>query len=170
MTWEEVDQVWEHLSPLGIQSIQPLCQLALSSKKSSAACGMRALGRIPHPDSLTTLVNLLEERSSKGEPIEALVGLGQYALPTILELTHDAKADVRQMAAYALGKIGDPDTSDRLLEMADSDRSKKVRETATRALLWLTGEEECDVDLRDFWGNVMENVERIETQNQTETH
>jgi HEAT repeat protein len=58
------------------------------------------------------------------------------------------------MAVYALGKIGAPSVHDRVLEMAEADRSTKVRRVAETALAWINGEEDCHMDLRDFFGNI----------------
>lgn len=155
MTWSEVNEVWESLPLLGEEAVEEFVRLTdKPKKKATAACGMRALGRIPCERSLEALASLVQELTSKAEPTEALVDLGQYAAPTLLNLSHDAKGEVRQMAAYALGKIGAVQTRDRVAEMAESDRSGKVREVAEQALAWLDGDEECEMDLREFVGGL----------------
>ena len=155
LSWAEVDEVWQHLPLLGAGAVEAFATLASASKKKSgAACGMRALGRIPCERSLQVLSSLVQTSGSKAEPVEALVELGEYAVPTLLELSENAKADVRQMAAFALGKIGAPAGRPALVEMAQSDRSSKVKEVAEKALAWLDGDEECELDLRDFYGNI----------------
>jgi len=115
---------------------------------------MRALGRIACKRSLEVLSALVRDLGSKSEPTEALVELGDYAIPTLLELSHNAKAEVRQMAAYAIGKIGSQHGRDRVDQMASADRSARVRSVAAKAILWIDGDEECDMDLRDFYGNI----------------
>jgi len=155
MSWAEVDEVWQELPLLGAAAVEEFVRLTdKPKKKATAACGMRALGRIPCARSLEVLSSLVQTLGSKAEPIEALVELGDYAVPTLLTLSADAKGEVRQMAAYALGKIGALEARDRLVNMAESDRSGKVRDVAKRALAWLDGDEECEIDLRDFYGNL----------------
>ena len=155
MTWAEVDQVWEDLPMLGEAAVEEFVRLTQNpNRKAAAACGMRALGRVPCPRSLEVLAALVRTLGSKAEPTEALVDLGDYAVPALLELSRDPKGEVRQMAVYALGKIGAPGVRDRVLDMAEADRSTKVRRVAETALAWINGEEECDMDLRDFFGNI----------------
>ncbi len=159
MAWEEVDSVCFLLPLLGEEVIEHLVEMTTASKKSTAACGMRALGLMRSERSLEVLVGLAKSLSSKGEPFEALVDLGEYALPSLHELSQDSHAEVREMAAYAMGKIGCADSRVGLAEMVEGDRSGKVKEMAARALRWVDGEEECDADFRDFYGNVA-RVER----------
>jgi len=155
MTWAEVDEVWEDLPRLGEAAIENFVRLTVNpNRKAAAACGMRALGRVPCPRSLEVLAALVRALGSKAEPTEALVDLGDYAVPALLELSRDPKGEVRQMAVYALGKIGAPSVHDRVLEMAEADRSTKVRRVAETALAWINGEEDCHMDLRDFFGNI----------------
>jgi len=155
MTWAEVDQVWQDLPLLGEAAVEEFVRLTdKPKKKAAAACGMRALGRIACKRSLEVLSALVRDLGSKSEPTEALVELGDYAIPTLLELSHNAKAEVRQMAAYAIGKIGSQHGRDRVDQMASADRSARVRSVAAKAILWIDGDEECDMDLRDFYGNI----------------
>lgn len=154
MSWREVDAVWQYLPMLGQAAVESFVALAHSGKKSAAACAIRALGRIPCPRSLEVLRELVETRGSKGEPAEALVELGEFAIPTLVQLSHDRTAEVRWVAAYALGKIGGGEAEARLTEMARQDKSGRVRAVAATALLWVRGVEECSVDLRDLFGGL----------------
>ena len=68
-----------------------------------------------------------------------LVGLGytksEAAVPSLLAATHfDDAAGLRETAAYALGQIGSPEAKARLRQMAASDPSMSVRDTAKRFL------------------------------------
>lgn len=120
-----------------------LISLLPDSKKPTAACAMRALGRIGGDEAAKALVEQLIALPTKSEPTEALVLMRKKAVPLLVPLLKDHKADVREMAVFALGKIGDANSLTLLEEMADSDRSGKVRETSAHAVRWIRAEEGC---------------------------
>ena len=154
MTWEEAEQLAAALPNFGEAAVPALIEAAKSGKKSASACAMRALGAIGGKEAVEGLVERLITLPAKSEPTEALVAVGADAIPYLLGLLNHSKADVRSMAAFALGKIGDKRVFPQLEALAQTDRSDKVQGIATRALAWIKGEEECNIDLRDYFGDV----------------
>ena len=154
ITWDEVDDLAASLWYFGQPAVPYLISLLPDSKKPTAACAMRALGRIGGDEAARALVEQLISLPTKSEPTEALVSMGEKAVPYLSPLLGDHKADVREMAVFALGKIGNTDSLTLLEEMADSDRSGKVRETSTHAVRWIRAEEGCGIDLRHTFGAI----------------
>ena len=152
--WEEVEDLSYSLRGFGKSVVPFLVPVAHSSKKASAACAMRALGLVGGKDAIEALAERLVALPSKSEPTEALVTVGTPAIPSLLSMTSHGKADVRAMAVFALGKIGDESVLEHLETIAECDRSEKVQNVANLASSWLRGEDSCRVDLRNSFGEL----------------
>jgi len=118
---------------------------------------MRALGLIGGGKAIEALVERLVALPSKSEPTEALVEMGNSAVPSLLTLTGHKKADVRAMAVFALGKIGIEVVLEHIEAIAENDRSDKVQHIANLACGWLRGEDSCGLDLRNSFGELPTN-------------
>lgn len=154
MIWDEVDDMSFALRGFGSTVIPFLVPVARSSRKAPAACAMRALGLIGGDEAIEALTERLIFLPTKSEPTEALVEIGTGAIPSLLSLTGHAKADVRAMAVFGLGKIGDVAVLEHLEAMEAADRSEKVRNIAGLAASWLRNGELCGVDLRNCFGEL----------------
>lgn len=154
ITWDEVNDLASSLFFFGPPAVPFLLPLLQTGKKSTAACVMRALGRIGGKETAEALIKQLVILPTKSEPTEALVTMGTKAIPHLLPLLGHNKADVRAMAAFALGKIGDKSSLEALENLAESDKSEKVQGVAYRAVTWLRGQESCGIDLRDTFGEI----------------
>jgi hypothetical protein len=152
--WDEVEDLSYSLRGFGRSVVPFLIPVAHSSKKASAACAMRALGLIGGTEAIEVLVERLVALPSKSEPTEALVTIGIPAIPSLLSITNHGKADVRAMAVFALGKIGDQSALERIETITENDRSEKVQDVANLASSWLRGEDSCGVDLRNSFGEL----------------
>jgi hypothetical protein len=154
ITWDEVDELVGSLRLFGPPLVPYLIPLLPDSKKSTAACAMRTLGYLGGDEAAKALVQQLTLLPTKSEPTEALVIMGEQAVPFLLPLLTDHKADVREMAVFALGKIGDANSLTLLEEMATADKSGKVWETSAHAVRWIRAEERCGIDLRHTFGAI----------------
>ena len=157
LIWDEVEDLAYCLRNFGEAAVPFLIPIASSSRKASAACAMRALGLIGGAKAIEALVERLTALPSKSEPTEALVEIGSPAVPSLMALTSHNKADVRAMAVFALGKIGNKAILEHIEAVAENDRSEKVQHIANLACIWLHGEEGCDFDLRNSFGELPGN-------------
>lgn len=154
ITWEEVEDLAALVSCFGPPAVPSLIRLLGPSKKSTAACVMRALGKIGGATAAEALVQQLVSLPTKSEPTEALVTMQAAAIPYLLPLLEHSKADVRAMAAFALGKIGDKSSLKVLGNLADADKSEKVQGVAYHAANWVRGQTGCNIDLRNTFGEI----------------
>ena len=154
ITWDEVDDLAGSLCLFNLPIVPHLISLLPTAKKSTAACAMRTLGLIGGAKASEALVEQLITLPTKGEPTEALVTMREQALPFLTPLLTHSKADVRAVAAYAIGKIGDKSSLPILENMAQTDKSEKVREVSDRAVSWVRGELGCVTDLRNSFGAI----------------
>ena len=154
ITWDEVDDLAGSLCLFNLPIAPHLISLLPTAKKSTAACAMRTLGLIGGAKASEALVEQLITLPTKGEPTEALVTMREQALPFLTPLLTHSKADVRAVAAYAIGKIGDKSSLPILENMAQTDKSEKVREVSDRAVSWVRGELGCVTDLRNSFGAI----------------
>lgn len=146
-SWETAEILAEAIPWFGPAAIPHLRKTAYGKKKSAIYCSLRALSGIGGPDALDVLCQRFEDLPTKGEAIEGLIDLGAPAIPRIIDYTMNGQAEIRRLAAYALGKMGVSEASELLQAMATGDRSSAVRDMATIALAWLGGEP-CEVSLR----------------------
>lgn len=154
IVWEEVSDLAASLYLFGEPAVPFLVPLVHSGKKSTAACAMRALGKIGGNEAAEALIIQLLSLPTKSEPTEALVSMRTAAVPFLTPLLKNIKADVREMAAFALGKIGDEGSLAVLESMAQNDKSAKVQEVAEQAVKWILKEEVCMIDLRNTFGAI----------------
>ena len=154
ITWDEVDDLAGSLCLFNLPIAPHLISLLPTAKKSTAACAMRTLGLIGGAKASEALVEQLITLPTKGEPTEALVTMREQALPFLTPLLTHSKADVRAVAVYAIGKIGDKSSLSILENMAQTDKSEKVREVSDRAVSWVRGELGCVTDLRNSFGAI----------------
>lgn len=154
LIWDEVEDLAYCLRSFGEDAVPFLIPIASSSRKASAACAMRAMGLIGGGKAIEALNERLVTLPSKSEPTEALVEIGNSAVPSLLTLTVHNKADVRTMAVFALGKIGDKAVLEHIEAISENDRSEKVQHIANLACSWLRGEESCGWDLRNSFGEL----------------
>jgi hypothetical protein len=146
-TWAQAEVLAQAIPWFGEDAVPHLAKTAYGKRKSGIYCSLRALGRIGGASALAVVCKRLEDLPTKAEAIEALVDMGALAVPRLLAYTGHAKAEIRELAAYALGKLGVQDARGRLQAMASTDRSGTVRQAAQRSLSWLDGEP-CEMDLR----------------------
>ena len=154
ITWDEVDDLAGSLCLFNLPIAPHLISLLPTAKKSTAACAMRTLGLIGGAKASEALVEQLITLPTKGEPTEALVTMREQALPFLTLLLTHSKADVRAVAAYAIGKIGDKNSLAVLENMAHTDKSEKVREVSDQAVRWIRGELGCITDMRNSFGAI----------------
>lgn len=155
ITWDEAEELSLSMCIFGEPAIPFMLPLLQNGKKSTVACVIRTLGHIKGKKAAELLVQELISLPTKSEPTEALVMMGTEGIPYLLPLIGHNKADVRAMAAFALGKIGDKNSLTALERLAQTDKSEKVQEIASRAITWLLGQEECNTDLRNTFGEVV---------------
>ena len=154
ITWDEVDELARSLCLFDVPIVPYMISILPTAKKSTAACAMRTLGLIGGAKASEALVEQLITLPTKGEPTEALVTMREQALPFLTPLLTHSKADVRAVAAYAIGKIGDKSSLPILENMAQTDKSEKVREVSDRAVSWVRGELGGVTDLRNSFGAI----------------
>jgi len=70
------------------------------------------------------------------EALEDLIAIGGPAVPALIRCLHDTDWFIRDLAAHALGKIGDPSAVPTLIECLNDER-ESVRCNAIRALGWI---------------------------------
>lgn len=155
ITWDEAEELSLSMCLFGEVAIPFMLPLLQNGKKSTVACIIRTLGRIKGEKAANVLVQELISLPTKSEPTEALVMMDTEGIPYLLPLIDHNKADVRAMAAFALGKIGDRNSLTVLQRLAQTDKSEKVQEIASRAVTWLLGQEKCNIDLRNTFGEVV---------------
>lgn len=154
MNWSEAEEIAEFLPLFGESIVPHLIQIAQKGKKSATAAAMRGLGLVGGKTAANALIERLIALPSKSEPTEALVSMGKSAVASLKPLLTHPKADVRAMAAFALGKIGDKSSLTVLEQIAANDRSEKVQGVAFHATTWIRGEALCNIDLRNFSSDV----------------
>jgi hypothetical protein len=147
VSWDTAEILAEAIPWFGQAAVPHLLKTAYGKKKSTIYCSLRALSHIGGPEALDVLCQRFEDLPTKGEAIEGLIDIGPSAVPRIVDYTTHGQAEIRRLAAYALGKMGVRVARELLQAMATSDRSSAVRDMAEIALTWLGGEP-CDVNLR----------------------
>jgi HEAT repeat protein len=95
----------------------------------------RALGRLEHPGAVRPLTQTLSHRNDAlaGAAVDALVHIGQPAVPTLIEACASSDEWVRWHAVRALGRLHDPRAIPSLVELL-GDTDAAVRWAAVRAL------------------------------------
>ena len=126
-------------SDTGPEAVEKLAELLTQSRYAEVRkAAAVALGKVGSADSVPSLLRALDdpEQNVRWFAVEALRKLDAVqAVPRISEsLRQDGSARVRQVAAEALGELGQPAGVVALGE-ALGDRNEKVRESAAAALL-----------------------------------
>jgi HEAT repeat protein len=87
-------------------------------------------------ENLSTLLNSLTGKDglARKRARDALVEIGQPAVPGLMELLHDKRTHVRWEAAKALSEIGDPRSAPALVE-AFGDNDPGIRWMAAEGLI-----------------------------------
>jgi HEAT repeat protein len=76
-----------------------------------------------------------DEESKRGEAVDALIGMGEEALPTLIAALGDEKTSVREIAAYLIGSLGSKGApAVPALKKALEDSDWSVRLNAERSL------------------------------------
>ncbi len=96
------------------------------------------LGRLGDPRALGPLLRTLQDRNPdvRLAAAKALAGIGRPAVGPLVQALHQQEARVREVAAWALGRIRDARVVQPLIR-ALSDEDVRVREAAAHALAWL---------------------------------
>lgn len=96
----------------------------------------KALGRIRHPDAVSALIPLLQDKvkAVREEVSSALAAIGDAAMPALLEALAHQEWLVRLHAVESLGKSKSPQAVEPLLAVVFNDPDTAVREDAVRAL------------------------------------
>jgi HEAT repeat protein len=98
-----------------------------------------ALGRISDPKEIQPLIDVLYSDEIGWLAAQALVNIGEPAVPTLLEALFSENRNTRLYTTYALGEIGDVRAGRGLLKMF-KDEDSLVRDTAAEALITLNDE------------------------------
>lgn len=163
MTWAEVMELTPHLAMLGGDAVLPLCALLRSRRKQTASAATEVLAAIGDPRASGPLARMMEEQAGHANAIrarDALTALGQGAVPALVEALSSANWEVRYHAVQALAVIGNPVAMEELAELAEEDRSSKVREAAEEAMQLLTslGERQCYVTQAGFYNPTVDEA------------
>jgi hypothetical protein len=141
MTWAEISEVTPHLSNLGTEAIEPFCKLLNSSRKQTIECVTTALAEIGDIRVVDPLIKMMEDQVGQSNALrarDALIQLGEKAIPGLISLLDSPKWEIRYCSIQALAVIGSPTAVDALLELSNNDRSSKVREAAEEALRFIS--------------------------------
>jgi hypothetical protein len=141
MTWAEISEITPYLSYLGTEAVETFCKLLNSSRKQTIECITTALAEIGDIRAVDPLIKMMEDQAGQSNALrarDALIELGEQAIPGLTSALASPKWEVRYYAVQALAVIGDPITLDALLDLIEEDRSNKVREAAEEALRFIT--------------------------------
>jgi hypothetical protein len=141
MTWAEIAKITPYLPNLGTAAVEPFCTLLNSSRKQTAECITTALAEIGDVRAIVPLIKTMEEQLGQANALrarDALIQFGSKAVPSLLTALKSSNWEIRYYCVQALAVIGDPEILDPLLEIADKDRSAKVREAAEEALKFIS--------------------------------
>ena len=118
--WQVRDVAIEGLGQIGSPAVELLIKLLRDWDVRKYA--IAALGKIRDERVLDPLMLQLRNDEFKDDAINALVELGQPALPRLVKALKDKDENVRKQAVLALGKIKHTEAIDPLIDMlSDSD-------------------------------------------------
>ena len=118
--WQVRDVAIEGLGQIGSPAVELLIKLLRDWDVRKYA--IAALGKIRDERVLDPLMLQLRNDEFKDDAINALVELGQPALPRLVKALKDKDENVRKQAVLALGKIKHAEAIDPLIDMlSDSD-------------------------------------------------
>jgi HEAT repeat protein len=115
------------------QAVPPLIQALGDSDWDVRCAAAWALGKLGDPQAVPALIQALGDYDGRFTAAEALVRIGAPAVPALIQALGDSNWAVRHAAAWALGKLGDPQAVPPLIQ-ALGDRSENVRAAAAEAL------------------------------------
>jgi HEAT repeat protein len=93
------------------------------------------------PDLVWLVRHSHDSRGPAAEAVQALVGIGEPALPTLEQLARDDDAQVRLSVAWALAKLGDKPLALKVLVDAAGHERRHVREQAAYNLSTLASDD-----------------------------
>ena len=139
--------------------------IMLDSWNTDDVCNAaNALGKIKDPVAVNPLINKLSY-SIKEERycfIRALVEIGEPSVePLIMALNVDSSAKVRESAAVALGLIKDKRAVEALI-FSLSDKKRKVREAAHKALMRIT-KKRYELDSEEWYKLIEDDKNKLGT-------
>ncbi len=131
----DLDQLIRRRRPDDFEALRSLLSLNSSIPADFRTKAMYALGRWGEVSVVSDIVRLLPELDEWGR-ICAVSALGHLRSPeataAIFEHTDDPSPQIRKTAALALSRIGTPEASAKLRELAANDPLPWIRELATR--------------------------------------
>lgn len=129
--WQVREVAVEAMGQVGSPAVEMLLKLLRDWEVRK--CAILALGKIRDERVLDPLMLQLRNDEFKDDAINALVELGQPAVPRLIAALRDKDENVRKSAVLALGRIKSSEAIDSLIEMlGDSDWFTRL--TAAAAL------------------------------------
>lgn len=159
--WQVREVAIEGLGQIGSPAVESLIKLLRDWDVRKYAMG--ALGKIHDERVLEPLMTQLRNDEFKDDATDALVSLGEPAVPGLVKALHDKEEFVRKQAVIALGRIKSAEAIDPLIEML-KDQDWFTRLTAAAALEAIGHERSRDAIkqlLKDSDMVVRMRVERI---------
>ncbi len=129
--WQVREVAIEGLGQIGSPAVEAVIKLLRDWDVRKYA--MAALGKIHDERVLEPLMAQLRNDEFKEDATDALVTLGEPAVPVLVNALHDKEEFVRKQAVIALGRIKSPEAIDPLIEML-KDQDWFTRLTAAAAL------------------------------------
>jgi HEAT repeat protein len=113
--WQVREVAVEAMGQVGSPAVEMLLKLLRDWEVRK--CAILALGKIRDERVLDPLMLQLRNDEFKDDAINALVELGEPALPRLIAALRDKDENVRKSAVLALGRIKNGDAIDPLIEM-----------------------------------------------------
>ncbi|MDL1888626.1 HEAT repeat domain-containing protein [Nitrospirales bacterium NOB] len=129
--WQVREVAVEGLGQIGSPAVEVLLKLLRDWDVRKAA--ITALGKIRDERVLEPLLQQLRNDEFMEDATDALVNLGEPALPGLIKALKDKEELVRKQAVIALGRIKSPEAIDPLIEMLQN-KDWFIRLTAAAAL------------------------------------
>ena len=129
--WQVREVAIEGLGQIGSPAVELLIKLLRDWDVRKYA--LAALGKIRDERVLDPLMSQLRNDEFKDDAVNALVEVGEPALPRLVKALKDKDENVRKQAVLALGRIKHAEAIDPLIEML-SDRDWFTRLTSAAAL------------------------------------
>lgn len=129
--WQVREAAVEAIAQVGSPAVELLIKLLRDWDCRKYA--IQALGKIRDERVLDPLMHQLRSDEFKDDAIQALVELGEPAVPRLIAALRDKDENVRKSAVLALGRIKSQEAIDPLIEMT-KDADWFIRLTAAAAL------------------------------------